>query len=357
MQLKSVSKAFRKQKVLSNINLEIKRGRILGIVGASGSGKTTLLNTITGNYLPDKGDILFEPKDIASYSHMNPSEHLQSINKSVFDLKRTVGYSPQDPSFYDKLTCKENLDFFGSLQNVPREILKINIKIILKLVGLDKYSNKLAGELSGGMQKRLDLACALVHDPKILVLDEPTSDLDFVLRNQMWDLIRKISDKGTTIIMSSHFIDEIEGICDNIIILNNNAIEFQGSPKELKRRENAETIIKLATEERNYEAIKKIISKNHKNASFEYDNNTGYFIIIFRKLPKSKSSPEKVINMLKGCKQNIKELIYTKEGISEMFKELTSNDPEMRKKGNLLSEVHKPMELRESTKSKKGGEK
>lgn len=322
--LRDVYKGFGKQEVLEGLDLEVKRGEIFGIVGASGSGKSTLLKIMTGSYLPDRGEVLFEPKDLAGYSLLDPTAHLQSIHKNVLALKRTVGYSAQLPSFYDKLTCKENIDFFGSLYKLPSEILKINAKILLKLVGLDEWRNKLAGELSGGMRKRLDLACALVHDPKILVLDEPTADLDFILREQMWDLIKKIKQKGTTVVMSSHFIDEIEGLCDKIVILNNKKIEFKGSPNELKKRATAGLVVKLKTSDSDYDLIKDVVQKKYSKYNIEFnDPKLGeYLKIVIKGLTSVKKEAPKVLQLIESKCETVIEFSYSREGISEMFKEL-----------------------------------
>ncbi len=329
LSLQKVSKSFGKQEVLKEISLDIPKGTIFGVVGSSGSGKSTLLNIITGNILPDKGDVLFEPKDLARYNLLDPTAHLQSVNKDILALKSTVGYSPQVPSFYEKLTCKENIDFFGSLYRLPKEVLKINSNILLKLVGLEEWSDKLAEELSGGMQKRLDLACSLIHDPKILVLDEPTADLDFILREQMWNLIRKIKQKGTTIIMSSHFIDEIEGLCDKIIILNNSKIEFVGSPEALKKRKEASLVIKIQTSEKNYPEIEAKLLKNYSSVlETNFRDTSGFYIIKLKGVKDNEKEVCKVLALIKQTKQNISNFSYSKEGISEMFELINSNVPE-----------------------------
>lgn len=354
LQLQSISKAFGKQEVLKDISLNIPKGKIFGIVGASGSGKSTLLKILTGNLLPDKGDVLFEPKNVANYSLFEPAAHLQSIHKNVTDLKRTVGYSAQDPSFYDKLTCDENLDFFGSTYAIPKEILKVNKQILLKLVGLESSKDKLARDLSGGMQKRLDLACALVHDPQILVLDEPTADLDFLLREQMWDLIQKIKQKGTSVIMSSHFLEEIEGICDQIIILNNSKIQFQGSPEELKKKEDAGLVIKVRVIEKNYDKVISVIKKKHKQAKITIHKNTGFLIIA---IPVKKNHDDIAISILsdiKKLKQKITDFTYTKEGISEVFQKIHQMESSSKE---LLQKAEENVESSKKVSKIKGGNK
>lgn len=344
LSFKDVSKSFGYQKVLSNLKFDIAQGEIFGIVGESGSGKSTLLKIIAGTMLPDSGDVLFKPKDLDGYSLIEPNSNLQSIFKDINALKRTVGYSPQDPSFYDKLNCQENIEFFGSLYNLPKEILKINIKILLRLVGLDKWNKKLAGDLSGGMQKRLDLACTLVHDPKILVLDEPTSDIDFILREQMWDLIRKIRQKGTTIVMSSHFIEEIEGLCDKIIILNNSKIEFIGSPSDLKKRDGAGLVIKLKTREKDYLLLKKKLYAKYssKKLTIKHKENSGYLLLMLKGIKDPDKEVPKILHLIKLSNQNLVEFNYSKEGISEIFLELHEKSIEAPfKDTNLISEKKK----------------
>lgn len=323
LSLRNISKSFGKQKVLNNISLDIGRGTIFGIVGSSGSGKSTLLNIITGNLSPDTGDLLFEPKDLARYNLLDDQSHLQSVHRDFLALKRTVGYSSQDPSFYDKLTCKENIDFFGSLYKLPKDVLKINSQILLKLVGLDTWTNKLAGDLSGGMQKRLDLACSLVHDPKILVLDEPTADLDFILREQMWNLIQKIKQKGTTVVMSSHFIDEIESICDQIIILNNSRIEFIGSPEELKKKKNAGLVLRIQTVEKDYSSLKKkIMSVYRSKSDLTFKESSGSLVLTLKGVKKEEVEISKLLDIVHKSKQKIINFNFTREGISEVFQGL-----------------------------------
>jgi ABC-2 type transport system ATP-binding protein len=318
IRLEEVSKSFEKQRVLKNISLEIQEGEVFGIVGSSGSGKTTLLEIITGNTIPDQGDVLFEPKQLVHFSETQ-EETLQSIYKNTGMLKRTVGYSPQDPSFYDNLTCGENISLFGGLHGIPKEIKKINSSIILKLVGLDEWKNKLAKDLSGGMQKRLDLACAIIHDPKIVVLDEPTADLDILLRNQMWGLIRKINRKGTTVIMSSHFLDEIDELCDRIIILNHGKIEFIGSPRELKLKKESKLNIVVETAERNYEHLaRKIHIAYKKNVKFRANHEL--HILLDSNDPVREI--QKITEIIKKEKQTLLELTYTKESITDIFRKL-----------------------------------
>jgi len=236
--------------ILNNISLDLREGEIFGIVGMSGSGKTTLLNTLMGVIEPMNGTVFYKPQQIIRTRE--DRTQFRSIRSDPDNLKRTFGFSAQNPSFYTKLTVRENLDFFGTLNGLPREVKETNMEILLDLVGLTKAKDQLAERLSGGMQKRLDIACALIHNPHVLILDEPTADLDPVLRRQMWDLIRKINHRGTTVILASHFLEELETLCNRIAILFDREIVAVGTPLELQARFRSGEIVLVQTVSQSY---------------------------------------------------------------------------------------------------------
>jgi ABC-2 type transport system ATP-binding protein len=341
LKLRSVSKSFNKQEVLKDISIDIKRGEIFGIIGSSGSGKTTILNAITGNIFPDKGKIFFEPKAYTKFDQKE--EYLEPLHLNPYMLKKSISYSPQTPSVYDKLTCTENLDLFATLHKIPYDIKKVNINILLDLVGLKEAKKKKAEELSGGMKKRLDLACSLVHDPKILVLDEPTADLDLILRKQMWNLIKKINSKGTTIIMSSHFLEEIKGLCDRIGILNHGKLEFIGSPKEIKKRKESALIIKIETAEKNYKPIEnKINSIYNKKVVF---NTSDILEIKINNVINHSFEAHKIFTIANNSKQKVLEFNYTKEGIAELFESVQKKQEEPKKEIEIVKKKTKKWKL------------
>lgn len=210
--------------ILEDIGLNVKKGEILGIVGVSGVGKTTLLNSIIGYY----------PLLNGAVKYRSEAKGFVSVMYNLNNFKRLFGFSAQNPSFYPELTVTENLEYFASLYDVPEKIKEQNIKKALKLVQLEDDSKVCAKNLSGGMKKRLDIACAIAHNPKILILDEPTSDMDPVLRERMWSLIEEINKNGTTIIVASHFLSEVEHTCDRIVFLRGKRAEFIGTPKEFR---------------------------------------------------------------------------------------------------------------------------
>ena len=217
VEFKDVSLTLDKKEVLSSINLSVGENEITGIIGPSGAGKTVLLKTIIGFYTPCKGQVLYKGAEI----------------KGSKEIMKLSGFASQGNSIYPDLTVKENLYYFGRMYGLKKKEIEINGEEVLALVELAEEKKKLASHLSGGMRKRLDLACALIHKPKLLILDEPISGLDPVLRGQMLELIQKIKNSGTSIVISSHFMREIEPICDRIVIVSKGKIMVQGRTNDI----------------------------------------------------------------------------------------------------------------------------
>lgn len=227
IQLKKVTKTFGKNKVLDEIDLSIPESKITGIVGASGEGKSTILKLIASFYKVTSGEITYFRRD---------------INTDMNNIRKSFGLAIEDGSFYENLTVYENLFHFGRLFGIDRKTLKRRINGIIYFIGLDGSKSVLAKNLSLGMKKRLDLACALVHKPSVLVLDEPTADLDPLLRNQMLKLIKKINSHGTTIIITTQILEELDSLCDNVAVLYNEKIVEQGYLKDILRKYQTKTM-------------------------------------------------------------------------------------------------------------------
>ncbi len=260
--VQNITKSFSGFTVFENIDLEIMPDEIIGIIGASGSGKTTFLNVLIGFLRPDSGDVQFRLNHLLSYKK-------NSIYRSVFDKTNTVknvyGFASQVPSYYEELTVKENLDYFGSLHNLSKDAIEANSETLLALMSLQYATNIQAKNLSGGMKRRLDIACSLMHDPEVLILDEPTADLDPIHRNQIWSLIKKINAKGTTIILSSHHLNELDELCDRVVILNNKKILAIDKPENLKKKFVTKEQIVFRTENQKYDKLLKYLNggKHH----------------------------------------------------------------------------------------------
>lgn len=218
IEVKDVSKAFKKQQVLSDINLSINENEIFGLIGPSGSGKTTLIRLIIGAISADNGFI-------------KVSDYVVP-NLKVLDF---IGYMPQNDALYNDLSGYDNLMFFGGMYQMKREQkdksvnsltrheLKKRAEEVLKLVELDQDYKKKVINYSGGMKKRLSLAVALLHNPKVLILDEPTVGIDPILRKKIWDEFYKLKEQGKTIIVTTHVMDEAIK-CDRLGLIYNGKI-------------------------------------------------------------------------------------------------------------------------------------
>ena len=267
--IENVSKSFGNHIVLEDLTLDIYAGEIIGIIGASGAGKTTFLHTLIGFLKPDKGDILFRQDHLLSY---RDSFIYRSVFKKQNVVKHVFGFASQVPSFYEELTTRENLEYFGSLHNLTPDAIQTNADTLLSLMDLKKSSNVKAKNLSGGMERRLDIACALMHDPDVLILDEPTADLDPLLRNHIWELVRKINKKGTTIILSSHHLTELESLCERVAIIKEGKLIALGKPEDLKKKFILKQEIVLQTIPGKYKEIAVALRKK-KITDIEIKNN------------------------------------------------------------------------------------
>jgi len=221
IELKGVTKKFGKNTVLSSIDLNIPEGKITAIIGASGEGKSTILKLITSFYQPTKGKIYYSKNNIF---------------KNITRIKKEFGSSIESGSFYDALTIKENLMYFGRLYKVDSKTLKKRVNRLMHFINLYNARNVYAKNISLGMKKRLDLACALINNPKVLILDEPTADLDPLLRNQMLKIVKRINKNGTTVIFTTQLLEEVDEFCDNVAILYNEKIIEHGKVKNIKKK-------------------------------------------------------------------------------------------------------------------------
>ncbi len=218
VEIKDLNKSYGKFPVLKNISLEVPQGCIYGLIGPNGAGKTTLIKAMVGALKLDSGTISVLGKDPL---------------KNSWELRRQIGYMPQSASLYGDLTAKQNIAFFGKAQHVNG--LDTEVEKILEFTELSHRANDPVRNFSGGMQKRVSLACALIHAPKIIFLDEPTAAVDPHLKQRSWELFRKLSDAGVTIFVSTHLMDEAL-LCDRICILREGGILAFDTPKNFLAR-------------------------------------------------------------------------------------------------------------------------
>lgn len=203
-------KRFGTVEALRGVDLEVPKGALWGVVGADGAGKTTLLRCIVGLYEPDEGEIA-----------------------PGVEGQLRIGFAPQGFHLYGDLTVLENMLFFGGLYGIGRAPLEERVDELLSFAGLTDHRNRMAGRLSGGMQQKLVLACALVHQPEILLLDEPTTGVDPVSRREFWRLVEQLHRGGATVLLASAYLDEIER-CEQVAFLHDGRVIATGDPEQLR---------------------------------------------------------------------------------------------------------------------------
>ena len=231
--VRNVSRAFDKRTVVHDIDLAVKKGTILGVIGPSGSGKTTTIRMITGALQPTSGEI--------SVLGERPTKFRRST-------RERIGYMPQLFTLYPDLTGRENVDFVASLFGLLWPRRRRRIKQVLKLLDLWDARNRRASKMSGGMQRRLELACALVHDPVLLILDEPTAGIDPLLRVTVWEELHRLRDEGRTLLVTTQYVNEAEE-CDQVALIVGGRLIAVAPPEELRRTALGGDAIELETKD------------------------------------------------------------------------------------------------------------
>lgn len=227
---KDVVKRYGQHLVLDHQNFDIKKGEIIGLLGPNGAGKTTTIKALMGLIPIDSGEIrLFD----------------ESFSENKRGIKQRIGMVPQEIVIFNDLTARENLSFFGQLYGLKGKELKNNVDEVLDFIGLREYERVLPKKFSGGMKRRLNIGCALVHKPELLIMDEPTVGIDPQSRNHILEAVRKLGDRGTTVIYTTHYMEEVQNLCSRILIMDGGHIIANGRIDELINRLNFEEKTKI----------------------------------------------------------------------------------------------------------------
>ncbi len=230
--VENITKSYGSQKALDDLSFRVKTGEILGFLGPNGAGKTTTMKAITCYLNPEEGDIMVGGR---------------SVLEKPDEVKKDIGYLPENNPLYLDMPVIDYLEFVGELQGVPKEKIKDRIKLMVKVCGLTKEKHKKIGELSKGYRQRVGLAQALIHDPAVLILDEPTTGLDPNQIIEIRELIKEIG-KEKTVILSSHILAEVEATCDRVVIINNGKIVADGTPEQLRQKAQGNESLKVTIE-------------------------------------------------------------------------------------------------------------
>lgn len=220
-------KTIEEVKAVDGVSFSVNRGEIFGLLGPNGAGKTTTINILCGLLKQTEGEVY-----VGGYN----------VKKNLGKIKQLIGVCPQQASVYTFLNAKENIELFGALHLVPKNVIKERMDRFLDLLGLAKASTRAAKKYSGGMLRQLNLIVALISDPPILFLDEPTVGMDPRVRRTTWEFINSLKGTNKTIILTTHYIEEAEVLCDRVAIIDLGKLIALGSPKELIEKHNVKDL-------------------------------------------------------------------------------------------------------------------
>ena len=258
IEVKNLVKQYKELKAIDDLSFEVKKGEILGLLGPNGSGKSTTINCILSLLNYDKGTIRIFGKE------MKPSS---------YDIKEKIGVVFQDVSVFDELTVYENIDYFCGLYIKNKEKRKKYVEDAIELVRLNEFKKFYPKKLSGGLLRRLNIACGIAHKPELIFFDEPTVAVDPQSRNNILDGIKKLRDNGATIVYTTHYMEEVELLCNRVIILDKGKILASGTTDELKELAKIEEKVTIEVSNLENKYIEKIKSQNNVD-EVNYDGNT-----------------------------------------------------------------------------------
>lgn len=223
LQLESINKKylFAKQPAVENLNLSVSGNCIFGFLGPNGAGKSTTINIIARMVKKDTGKVLFCGRE---------------IKDGDYEYKTHIGFVLEKPTYFEKLTVKEYLEFVASMYNLDRTETKTRTEELIEFFDLTEKQNQWIEKYSAGMKKKVSLAAAIIHKPELLILDEPLEGIDPVSAKQIKDMLRSMVDKGATVFMSSHNLDTVEKLCDEVAIINKGKLVFQSKTEEIRKK-------------------------------------------------------------------------------------------------------------------------
>lgn len=305
IEVKNLVKQYKELKAIDNLSFEVHEGEILGLLGTNGSGKSTTINCILSLLEFSKGTIKIFGKD------MKPD---------AYDIKSKIGVVFQEVSVFDELTVYENIDYFCGLYIKDKKTRKQYIEDAIRLVGLEDFKKFYPKKLSGGLLRRLNIACGIAHKPKLIFLDEPTVAVDPQSRNNILDGIKKLRENGATIVYTTHYMEEVEILCDRVIILDKGKILATGTTDELKKKAKIEEKVTVEVNDLVPGYIEKI--KELKNVDdVTYTNN-----VLFVTYKKGKNNLVDMIDYLKKESINYNKIYSERPTLNDVFLELTGKE-------------------------------
>lgn len=305
IEVKKLTKEYKELKAIDDLSFEVKEGEILGLLGPNGSGKSTTINCILSLLNFSKGSIKIFGKE------MQPN---------AYDIKANIGVVFQEVAVFEELTVYENIEYFCGLYIKEKEKRKQYIEDAIQLVGLEEFKKFYPKQLSGGLLRRLNIACGIAHKPKLIFLDEPTVAVDPQSRNNILDGIKKLREEGATIVYTTHYMEEVEILCDRVIILDKGKIIASGTTEELKNLASIEEKVTVEIAELNPKYIEEI-EKFKTVETVSYENNT--LLIIYKK---GKNNLVELIDYLKEKRIQYTKIFSERPTLNDVFLELTGKE-------------------------------
>lgn len=300
--INNLTKRFGEKIAVDNLSFEVEEGEIFGLLGPNGAGKSTTINILTGLLKSNRGDIEIFGK---------------SFNSNKMNIKRNIGVVPQSLAIYDSLTAVENVKFFAGLFGLSRRELNEAVEYALEFTGLLEHRNSKAKNFSGGMMRRLNIACAIAHKPKLVIMDEPTVGIDPQSRNHILKSVKKLNKEGCTIVYTSHYMEEVEELCNRIVIIDHGKVIAEGSKEQLISLVSDTQSLEVEIDELesiNQRSLKDI--PGVKNLSIKENN------IIINSV-REVNNLDKIINYFTSSNISIKNIGYKKMDLETVFLSLT----------------------------------
>ncbi len=305
IEIKNLVKQYKEIKAIDNLSFEVHKGEILGLLGPNGSGKSTTMNCILSLLNYNNGAIKIFGKE------MKPDS---------YDIKSKIGVVFQDVAVFDELTVYENIDYFCGLYIKDKEKRKKYVEDSINLVGLDDFKKFYPKKLSGGLLRRLNIACGIAHKPELIFLDEPTVAVDPQSRNNILDGIKKLREAGATIVYTTHYMEEVEILCDRVIILDKGKVIATGTTDELKELAKIEEKVSVEINNLDEQYIEKI--KNQENVDeVSYDGN-----ILLVTYKKGKNNLVNMIDYLRKECVKYNKIYSERPTLNDVFLELTGKE-------------------------------
>lgn len=305
IEVKNLTKEYKKIKAVDNLSFDVKEGEILGLLGPNGSGKSTTINCILSLLNYQNGDIKVFGEE------MNPDS---------YSIKSKIGVIFQEVAVFEELTVYENIDYFCGLYISDKVTRSKYVEDAIDFVGLNEFKKFYPKQLSGGLLRRLNIACGIAHKPKLIFLDEPTVAVDPQSRNNILDGIKRLRDNGATILYTTHYMEEVEMLCDRIIILNKGKIIAQGTSDELKGLANIEEKITVEINDIDDKLLDEI--NNFKNVC-DVSLNINVLQITYKK---GENNLGELMEYLKNKKVTYNKIFSERPTLNDVFLELTGKE-------------------------------